>query len=168
MFLLYFCCVSIVWVLLYCFFFSSRRRHTRCALVTGVQTCALPICCLFRACPFFIETQIGVARGGGREGTGHASFIPQIGGQVAGAYRKQETVERNFPAPGAWGVSPSDPLIAQAGASGNGIREATAAWRFQEVVGPDRRAPRPLHDHKPSPRQTSLEGRRGQPAPMPG
>src|SRR3546814_8987186 len=24
------------------FFFSSRRRHTRCALVTGVQTCALP------------------------------------------------------------------------------------------------------------------------------
>src|SRR3546814_4941121 len=30
------CCV---WV----FFFSSRRRHTRCALVTGVQTCALPI-----------------------------------------------------------------------------------------------------------------------------
>src|SRR3546814_6914349 len=26
------------------FFFSNRRRHTRCALVTGVQTCALPIC----------------------------------------------------------------------------------------------------------------------------
>src|SRR3546814_5266731 len=30
-----------IWV--YYFFFSSRRRHTRCALVTGVQTCALPI-----------------------------------------------------------------------------------------------------------------------------
>src|SRR3546814_1709363 len=29
--------------LLCCLFFSSRRRHTRCALVTGVQTCALPI-----------------------------------------------------------------------------------------------------------------------------
>src|SRR3546814_1380717 len=29
------CCVFL--------FFSSRRRHTRCALVTGVQTCALPI-----------------------------------------------------------------------------------------------------------------------------
>src|SRR3546814_8552125 len=26
------------------FFFSIRRRHTRCALGTGVQTCALPIC----------------------------------------------------------------------------------------------------------------------------
>src|SRR3546814_2992298 len=29
--------------LFFIFFFSSRRRHTRCALVTGVQTCALPI-----------------------------------------------------------------------------------------------------------------------------
>src|SRR3546814_3491921 len=28
---------------MFTFFFSSRRRHTRCALVTGVQTCALPI-----------------------------------------------------------------------------------------------------------------------------
>src|SRR3546814_12092259 len=36
------CCVmSAVFTLV--FFFSSRRRHTRCALVTGVQTCALPI-----------------------------------------------------------------------------------------------------------------------------
>src|SRR3546814_3370675 len=37
-------CVLLVLVFL-CnvFFFSSRRRHTRCALVTGVQTCALPI-----------------------------------------------------------------------------------------------------------------------------
>src|SRR3546814_12772570 len=34
-------CVFIL--LLLRFFFSSRRRHTRCALVTGVQTCALPI-----------------------------------------------------------------------------------------------------------------------------
>src|SRR3546814_5870438 len=35
--------MSVVW-LFFVFFFSSRRRHTRCALVTGVQTCALPIC----------------------------------------------------------------------------------------------------------------------------
>src|SRR3546814_9138849 len=28
---------------MFIFFFSSRRRHTRCVLVTGVQTCALPI-----------------------------------------------------------------------------------------------------------------------------
>src|SRR3546814_2373658 len=31
------CCIQVY------FFFSSRRRHTSCALVTGVQTCALPI-----------------------------------------------------------------------------------------------------------------------------
>src|SRR3546814_8667630 len=30
-------------VIVFVFFFSSRRRHTRCALVTGVQTFALPI-----------------------------------------------------------------------------------------------------------------------------
>src|SRR3546814_12936143 len=33
------------------FFFSSRRRHTRCALVTGVQTCALPISCCSKSLP---------------------------------------------------------------------------------------------------------------------
>src|SRR3546814_1655757 len=33
----------IFYYVLLSFFFSSRRRHTRCALVTGVQTCALPI-----------------------------------------------------------------------------------------------------------------------------
>src|SRR3546814_9797552 len=35
--------VGVSCLLLFIFFFSSRRRHTRCALVTGVQTCALPI-----------------------------------------------------------------------------------------------------------------------------
>src|SRR3546814_1431622 len=33
----------IYYSLMFLFFFSSRRRHTICALVTGVQTCALPI-----------------------------------------------------------------------------------------------------------------------------
>src|SRR3546814_4146354 len=37
------CLTFIVIMYLVWFFFSSRRRHTRCALVTGVQTCALPI-----------------------------------------------------------------------------------------------------------------------------
>src|SRR3546814_5343129 len=35
--------LSVIIVLQVLFFVSSRRRHTRCALVTGVQTCALPI-----------------------------------------------------------------------------------------------------------------------------
>src|SRR3546814_10823808 len=38
---LLFCCIFL-FCSVFCFF-SSRRRHTRCALVTGVQTCALPI-----------------------------------------------------------------------------------------------------------------------------
>src|SRR3546814_2700964 len=38
-----FCCRDSTYCV-FVFFFSSRRRHTRCALVTGVQTCALPIC----------------------------------------------------------------------------------------------------------------------------
>src|SRR3546814_9335678 len=42
---LYFCLffIYITCFIFFFFFFSSRRRHTRCALVTGVQTCALPI-----------------------------------------------------------------------------------------------------------------------------
>src|SRR3546814_6637656 len=35
--------VLVVCPCMFCVYFSSRRRHTRCALVTGVQTCALPI-----------------------------------------------------------------------------------------------------------------------------
>src|SRR3546814_11427533 len=44
--------LSSVYLFMLFFFFSSRRRHTRCALVTGVQTCALPICpcCLALRC----------------------------------------------------------------------------------------------------------------------
>src|SRR3546814_5407035 len=43
------------------FFFSSRRRHTRCALVTGVQTCALPIFGVSRAqlcCRLAVRVQL--------------------------------------------------------------------------------------------------------------
>src|SRR3546814_6094448 len=38
-----FCSLSLMFCVFFVFFFSSRRRHTGCALVTGVQTCALPI-----------------------------------------------------------------------------------------------------------------------------
>src|SRR3546814_10042052 len=53
--------IHIVYALLFfLFFFSSRRRHTRCALVTGVQTCALPISMIAPgACKFATqETQM--------------------------------------------------------------------------------------------------------------
>src|SRR3546814_16600997 len=46
------------------FFFSSRRRHTRCALVTGVQTCALPISCA----PADLRAAVHAVRVGARRG----------------------------------------------------------------------------------------------------
>src|SRR3546814_9362549 len=61
------------------FFFSSRRRHTRCALVTGVQTCALPI---------FIRAASVRARriraGGGRQD------LPHSGGRNRSRTRRSE------------------------------------------------------------------------------
>src|SRR3546814_3842042 len=51
------------------FFFSSRRRHTRCALVSGVQTCALPICAAMSV-PYYITTAINYPNG--RPHIGHA------------------------------------------------------------------------------------------------
>src|SRR3546814_4779869 len=56
------------------FFFSSIRRHTRCALVTGVQTCALPI---FRSAnpntsrPFIL--------GRGEAGRSYGEFFAETG-----------------------------------------------------------------------------------------
>src|SRR3546814_6283607 len=44
------------------FFFSSRRRHTRCALVTGVQTCALPISELQRPCQALLQIAADLER----------------------------------------------------------------------------------------------------------
>src|SRR3546814_8665822 len=57
------------------FFFSSRRRHTRCALVAGVQTCALPICTLAEKLraggagipAFFTRTGVGTIVADGKE-----------------------------------------------------------------------------------------------------
>src|SRR3546814_6695652 len=46
------------------FFFSSRRRHTRCALVTGVQTCALPISCRAQPAASWRTTAAGTGQVG--------------------------------------------------------------------------------------------------------
>src|SRR3546814_8319924 len=55
--------ITVIWrALLSLFFFSSRRRHTRCSLVTGVQSCALPI---YRV----------VDVGGGAENDGRRRFL---------------------------------------------------------------------------------------------
>src|SRR3546814_8917836 len=57
-------CVLWILVLVYAyvlFFFSSIRRHTRCALVTGVQTCALPIWRLAALARLAQEVGVGLA-----------------------------------------------------------------------------------------------------------
>src|SRR3546814_3430611 len=59
------------------FFFSSRRRHTRCALVTGVQTCALPIYAVLVA---RIEVRDPIT-GGVAGGCGHRVATPVLAEQ---------------------------------------------------------------------------------------
>src|SRR3546814_10609689 len=83
-------------------FFSSRRRHTRCALVTGVQTCALPICAgealvvrRVRVEIATVEAALG-RRGPGAEGLavmgrgeGEGFLAPDLGEQVVGVVAVQ-------------------------------------------------------------------------------
>src|SRR3546814_16607457 len=53
------------------FFLSSRRRHTRCALVTGVQTCALPI---YRRSTVGFDRLFNLLEAGAREDDGYPLF----------------------------------------------------------------------------------------------
>src|SRR3546814_6632099 len=66
------------------FFFSSRRRHTRCALVTGVQTCALPISQdrgdVYALCSYRGQAGAGCGRTGGKSAAGDYRGIPFYGG----------------------------------------------------------------------------------------
>src|SRR3546814_1616484 len=76
------------WLLVSAFvllFFSSRRRHTRCALVTGVQTCALPICCSHRWHRGFGWCCVGRMRGG--------LFILLRAGRIAHSHHRQHVLQ---------------------------------------------------------------------------
>src|SRR3546814_4404667 len=53
-----------------CFFFSSRRRHTRCALVTGVQTCALPTSATGLDLDLLLLAGTQILRGHGQDAVG--------------------------------------------------------------------------------------------------
>src|SRR3546814_6626289 len=55
-----------------CVFFSSRRRHTRCALVTGVQTCALPISYAIERAMDALAREVGI----GPDELRRRNFIP--------------------------------------------------------------------------------------------
>src|SRR3546814_15280418 len=58
-------------------FFSSRRRHTRCALVTGVQTCALPICPMNGTGSLTQRAWVEAARAHSRLDTFEAVYVEQ-------------------------------------------------------------------------------------------
>src|SRR3546814_14607317 len=70
-----------------CFFFSSRRRHTRCALVTGVQTCALPIFQVGKVSIGLpaLRADLGMALGTAGWVMGVFALIGVVGGIPAGA-----------------------------------------------------------------------------------
>src|SRR3546814_8264920 len=80
--------------MLFIFFFSSRRRHTRCALVTGVQTCALPIWDEGAGRPRVSRAAHRIGRGADRRQAVRATDLrsrdaarPGVGGADAGRSR---------------------------------------------------------------------------------
>src|SRR3546814_956478 len=70
--------------MLFFFFFSSRRRHTSCALVTGVQTCALPIYSAYAElnAPIFDQLEVNASGRYDRYSGGLDNFSPKIGVKV--------------------------------------------------------------------------------------
>src|SRR3546814_9452400 len=78
------------------FFFSSRRRHTRCALVTGVQTCALPI---YREAPRGERDDAAREREDGDDLAARA--LEEIGERVEGGVERRVSArERRARGPG--------------------------------------------------------------------
>src|SRR3546814_4151814 len=84
------------------FFFSSRRRHTRCALVTGVQTCALPISA---------SEAVVVCDSDGRITHVNAAAYAIQPGDLVGKYFHDAI---NLVFPNASGIVQSDDLVAMA------------------------------------------------------
>src|SRR3546814_19722343 len=141
------------------FFFSSRRRHTRCALVTGVQTCALPI---------LIEEKVPVyAAGLGNPGPwmdrlhANGTIVMAVVGKVKHALQVVESGIDMIVAPGHDGGGHNSPVgpisllpqvvdavgvrVPVPGAGripdGRGV-EAAFLWGTEGAwVGPDFRAP---------------------------
>src|SRR3546814_4825988 len=87
-----------MWSIVFLCFLSSRRLHTRCALVTGVQTCALPIERSTETDPYrTFREQIAVRlKATGKDTTNLYSLI----GETRRAGVKVEQLEAMFAEPG--------------------------------------------------------------------
>src|SRR3546814_11461156 len=115
-----------------CFFlFSSRRRHTRCALVTGVQTCALPIWLAgwlgLEKVPKFIS-QLVEAEGGLKPKDGEA-----LARDISAAQKAGKSFTRSVSAQGS-----SRYLLVRGAPAGPGLSGpgGQRLWRFDETESP--------------------------------
>src|SRR3546814_579408 len=78
-----------MFLLFFFFFFSSRSRHTRCALVTGVQTCALPISSVTTD----LSGQVAIVTGAPAGlGTRFAQVLAAAGAKVAVTGRRADRI----------------------------------------------------------------------------
>src|SRR3546814_10728488 len=81
------------------FFLSSRRRHTRCALVTGVQTCALPISLLERvSLPLVVTLHTVLDHPGEDERRVMEALLRRASRVIVMAERGREILERVYDA----------------------------------------------------------------------
>src|SRR3546814_9574291 len=80
---------------MYVVVFSSRRRHTGCALVTGVQTCALPICVgrKWLMAETHLISRIAILPDGSERG--NASNLPHRGSERHFAPNRNESGQHN-------------------------------------------------------------------------
>src|SRR3546814_13519965 len=133
------------------FFFSSRRRHTRCALVTGVQTCALPIS---RSNGRSDRNDRGGERGGQRRGgKGQGSRTRRDESRGDGQRQTQSGADKQQPAQGKQASTrQKQPRAAKAKAETDELRNETvqdtpaATTRTQHTPPPAQ--PRSPHTHE--------------------
>src|SRR3546814_2547774 len=93
--------------LLFFFFFSSRRRHTICALVTGVQTCALPICIRSRLAKRLLRTHLL----DWWQGQPHRVFPLRCHLRLAAKASSRESFLYMVPANTSWSQGPQSPTL---------------------------------------------------------
>src|SRR3546814_19152703 len=125
------------------FFVSSRRRHTRCALVTGVQTCALPICTSSRSAACAIASSSCSGKGGQSE------FRPLAAKEtrdMKGETHSDPLSRRVVLLHGIWMVGATMQWV---GARLRAAGFAAEIFGYHSIVGgPDEAAPRLAEDRK--------------------
>src|SRR5881628_4119325 len=116
------------------FFFSSRRRHTRCQSVTGVQTCALPIC-------YYIEA-LHTEGGGGDNvgvawtlpgGTDPADGDPPIPGSAVSVFYNPDSTVTISQQPQSASVQANTPVSFSVTASGSSDYGTTLNYQWQKA-----------------------------------